>query len=166
MPSTLQLPQALSTAIARTQVNRLNQSVALTVATRNDVHTLSQPLTQAIKAETEEGPRLAVMTCSQHTTVDDLIHCLQEDLSITVNPAYTLDVSFPTQSSGCLLLIGADLLPDTVWQTLIPLMKKSIRNDLSFLVVTVSVASKNLLSRLYGIDQDSCMMWHSAELSA
>ena len=159
----LELPHALEEALNRTAVGLHNQGVALRLPSRSQLRASQSALAEAIRAHTQLP--LLVVSCSQHTRVPELAARLGEALGTEFSERDPQSFMIADPQPQVLLLSAADLLPNAGWRLILTVMKKCSRKNWPLLVVTSSVDSRELLSRLYSIDQDSSMMWRADELN-
>jgi hypothetical protein len=143
------LPQPLSQALASISYGRS--------------HAATSEIIAAIK-EAYPDLAVAVLECSRSTRAQEIVECLQKVLSPTIETADPQSFELENPRPQVLLLAGADIMPNAAWRVVLAVMKKCARKDWPFLVITSNVDNASALARLYGLDQDSSMMWQSDAL--
>jgi hypothetical protein len=130
----------------------------LDLPSRAQLHAATTPLVAAIH-KTHAALPVTVLNCSSSTDVGLVGALLQTCLGVEFDERDPQGFVLEDPQPQVVLLAGADLLSNACWQVMLGVMKKCAREDWPLLVVSTSVDTGGLLARLYGLDNDSSMMW-------
>jgi hypothetical protein len=137
--------------MARVSGGRSSQGIYLDCSSRQEAREFSVP-------------ELDSYICTQRTTPEDLasaLTLLAKPHEAHIEATDPQRMEFP-DDPRYFVLKNADLLPNKSCHFLLQIMKKCSREDIPLLVVVTGTGTK-LLSRLYSVDPDSSMMWHSVK---
>jgi len=151
----------LRVSLARVKAGRPEQGVYIHGETREIINNAVQAINNEAAAL-----ELGAYQCSKATTAEEiasLIASLPGTPEVEVDATHPQGFRFPNHPS-CLVLHGADLLPNKTWSFILQIMKRCNQREFPLLVVATGRDDNRLLARLYGIDGDSSMMWRSQEI--
>jgi hypothetical protein len=156
------LARLLNTTIARTTSGRANQAIFIDCESRAATKKALAPIMKHL-SHNSYGVRIGAYACTQKTTPEDIVKTIKGlPFPLKIDSDDPQRLKFPEVPS-CLVLGNSDLLPNKTWQFILQIIKTCTRKEIPLQVVVTS-KGKDLLSRLYSIDGDSSMMWHSVEI--